>query len=218
MIVLTFFTVTIKVVIILLLLFATICLMVGNGRGHLEEQDYLKKRLSMLHKGQKYGDQPYVYHLEKVAETVTQYLDFYGDDIELKKALIVAAWFHDSLEDCYKYKYADLKKDVSKCLNDDDFYTKMVSEIVYACTAEKGRNRAEREGERYFEGIRNTGYAPFIKACDRLANISNAERMGEEKLLKMYKKEMPMFLNSISAEDNRIPPGLRDELCRYLVD
>lgn len=180
-------------------------------------EDWLIERVKDLHKGQEYDGKPYIFHLENVLRNVETYWDFYGDDPDLRKALKMAALFHDTLEDSVGYTYHDLEKDVKTIFPDDEFYTKFVCEIVYACTAEKGRNRAEREGKKYYDEIKETGYAPFIKACDRLANIEYSEKHGS-RMLDVYKKEMPEFISGIENPDNPIPPSLKEKLCHYLQD
>ena len=180
------------------------------------DDDWLLDRASELHDDQKYGDNPYVYHLERVLRNVKTYESFYGDDPELMRALEMSAIFHDTLEDVTGYTYNDLKKD-ARVVFSDEFYVNMVAEIVYACTNNKGRTRAERAGEEYYEGIRKTGYAPFVKACDRLANIEFAKSQGSS-MYKKYIQEMPEFLKKIEEPGNLIPPKLKAELCAYLED
>ena len=65
----------------------------------------------------------------------------------------------------------------------------MAAEIVYALTNEKGRNRHERANDKYYEGIRNTKYAPLVKACDRLSNYEFA-KATKSRMVKMYESEM----------------------------
>jgi (p)ppGpp synthase/HD superfamily hydrolase len=178
--------------------------------------DWLLSRASDLHGNQRYGDNPYVYHLRKVLEKVKTYEKFYGEDPDLLRTLEMAAVFHDTLEDVPSYTYNDLKRDARKVFS-DEFYVNMVAEIVYACTNDKGRTRAERAGEEYYKGIRETGYAPFIKACDRLANIEFAKSQGSS-LYDKYIQEMPGFLKKIEEPGNLIPLELKEELCAYLVD
>ncbi len=96
-------------------------------------------------------------------------------------------------------------------------YAKQVAEIVYACTNEKGRNRKERQNFKYYKGIRDTKYAPYIKACDRLANIEYSKET-KSKLYEMYRRELKDFLSSIHSDDNPIPPELYKDLCQYLPD
>ena len=180
------------------------------------KEDWILTKASELHGSQKYGDNPYIYHLRKVLEKERTYCSFFGDDPDLMKALEMAAVFHDTLEDVTGYTYNDLKRDAEKVFS-DSFYSDMVAEIVFACTNDKGRNRSERAGEAYFEGIRTTGYAPFIKACDRLANIEFAKSQRSS-LYEKYKKEMPEFLRRIENPDNPVPPELKEKLCSFLVD
>ena len=66
--------------------------------------------------------------------------------------------------------YNDVKKVAGSMLTEEQAL--MATEIVYALTNDKGRSRAERAGEKYYQGIRETPYAPFVKLCDRLANIT----------------------------------------------
>jgi hypothetical protein len=83
----------------------------------------------------------------------------------------------------------------------------LASEIVYALTNEKGRNRKERAGKRYYEGIRNTPYAPFVKMCDRMANIRyscGSYNMGNLRMAKVYEDEMPYFTRAITVETDDI--------------
>ena len=178
--------------------------------------DEIAHYASGLHRYQQYDNKPYSYHLSMVAGYVRKYWGFYGDDPELHAALWMAAWFHDSIEDVPSYTYNDVKE-YAKRFFKDEFYPKMVAEIVYACTTEKGRNRKERANDKYYQGIRETGYAPFIKACDRLANMEYANKV-QSKMNKTYRKEMSDFLKKIENPDNPIPPALKDALCQFLED
>ena len=85
----------------------------------------------------------------------------------------------------------------------------MAAEIVYALTNDKGRTRAERAGEQYYAGIRETPYAPFIKLCDRMANMSYSFTHDNESNMAMrriYSRELPHFLACIDAgsSDSRL--------------
>ena len=102
----------------------------------------------------------------------------------------------------------------------------MATEIVYALTNDKGRTREERAGEKYYQGIRVTPYAPFVKLCDRLANVTyscsvdngrNGSRMRE-----VYKGEMGKFLPALisDTDDQRrqIPFEVITALAEILID
>ena len=151
------------------------------------------------------GDKPYGYHLDMVVKEVYAYghLVLVGEADLLP--LFMGAWFHDSIEDA-RVSYNDVKKIALKLgLTEEQAF--MASEIVYALTNEKGRNRKERAGKRYYEGIRNTPYAPFVKMCDRMANIRyscGSYNMGNLRMAKVYEDEMPYFTQAILVETDDI--------------
>ena len=101
----------------------------------------------------------------------------------------------------------------------------MATEIVYALTNDKGRTRAERAGERYYRGIRETPFAPFVKLCDRLANItyscSNTDA-DNRRMKEVYKGEMPHFLSAINphSTDPRflVPQDVVLRLAECIID
>ena len=101
----------------------------------------------------------------------------------------------------------------------------MATEIAYALTNDKGRSRAERAGEKYYQGIRETPYAPFVKLCDRLANITfscSADNSDSRRMREVYKGEMPHFLQCINphSDDSRfkLPQETVLRLAECLID
>lgn len=90
--------------------------------------------------------------------------------------------------------YNDVLKEAKKFFNDED--AKTATEIVYALTNEKGRTRAERANDKYYEGIRETPFATFIKFCDRFANYSYSVE-NKTSMAKKYKYEMPHFIETL---------------------
>lgn len=151
------------------------------------------------------GDKPYGYHLDMVVKEVYAYghLVLVGEADLLP--LFMGAWFHDSIEDA-RMSYNDVKKIALKFgFTEEQAF--LASEIVYALTNEKGRNRKERAGKRYYEGIRNTPYAPFVKMCDRMANIRyscGCYNTGNLRMAKVYEDEMPYFTQAIMVETDDI--------------
>jgi hypothetical protein len=175
---------------------------------HQESLEQIRLAAHRLHESvnQFYdGDKPYGYHLDMVAKEVYAYghLVLVGEADLLP--LFMGAWFHDSIEDA-RVSYNDVKKIALKFgLTQEQAF--MASEIVYALTNEKGRNRKERAGKRYYEGIRNTPYAPFVKMCDRMANIRyscGSYNMGNLRMAKVYEDEMPYFTQAIMVETDDI--------------
>lgn len=83
----------------------------------------------------------------------------------------------------------------------------MAAEIVYALTNDKGRTRAERAGEQYYQGIRETPYAPFVKLADRRADITyscQGHGKANDYMREVYKEELPHFLEAIDAHSSDI--------------
>ena len=161
----------------------------------------IARRAGEIHRkvNQTYGGYlPYEFHLRLTAANVTRYgylLDITAAELQ---TLYAAAYFHDSLEDA-RLTYHDLEKEFQQ-LNEAgcDIHIYEAVEAVYALTNEKGRTREERADERYYEGIRNTRYASFLKMCDRLANLRYSTLFGvRQRMAEVYEKEFPHFIAAI---------------------
>lgn len=136
----------------------------------------------------KYGGYlPYQFHLEMVVGVNRMFRHLLA--ASARELVESGCWVHDIIEDT-RQSYSDVKKVCGE----------EVAELAYALTNEKGRNRAERGGEKYYEGIRNTPYAPFIKLCDRIANIEYS-KMTKSRMFDMYKEENEKFIQLISCEE-----------------
>jgi len=171
-----------------------------------------------------YGsDLPYGFHLDMVVEGIC----FYGHLVcvceEDVMPLFFGSYFHDCIEDT-RQTYNDVMKIARRWMTEEQAL--MATEIVYALTNDKGRTRAERAGEKYYQGIRKTPYAPFVKLCDRLANVTyscsvDSGRDGN-RMREVYKGEMQHFLPSISSgsDDPRlqIPFETITALAEILID
>ena len=87
------------------------------------------------------------------------------------------------------------------------------ADIIYAVTNEKGKSRKERANGKYYEGIRNTPGAVFVKLCDRIANVQYS-KMTKSRMFEMYKKENDNFMTQLGwAEIHEYA-----EMFNYLVD
>lgn len=149
---------------------------------------------------------PYEFHLRMVNQVARDFknlLDdtkdyFTGEDYRgpmqdqetLRSACLLATWGHDLIEDT-RVSYNDVRVHLGQAAAD----------IVYAVTNEKGRNRAERGNDKYYEGIRNTKGAVFVKLCDRIANVQYS-KMTKSRMFEMYKKENPGFMGKLDRENN----------------
>jgi hypothetical protein len=108
--------------------------------------------------------------------------------MSIRKACSMACFGHDLLEDVHLVSYNDISK-VSGVF---------VADIIYACSNEKGKNRKERANDKYYEGIRNTPGAVFVKLCDRIANVQYS-KMTKSRMFEMYQKENENFINSLGG-------------------
>ncbi len=146
-----------------------------------------------------YGDGlPYAFHLRLTASYVTRFGHLLLEDAEEMDTIYAAAWFHDTIEDA-RLTYNDLKKiftqlNVLGCRID----VVQAAELVYALTNDKGRTREERAGDSYYVGICQVKGAPFLKMCDRLANVRYSTLFGiHQRMAEVYAREMPHFLSQL---------------------
>ena len=143
---------------------------------------------------------PYGFHLDMVVNWVRKYIEEVCVSEQDILPIYFAAFYHDSIEDA-RLSYNDVMKIAQELMDEEQAY--LATEIVYALTNEKGRNRAERANEKYFAGIREIPYAPFVKLADRLANTSYAFSKGTADSLRMskvYREELPGFLDALKVE------------------
>jgi (p)ppGpp synthase/HD superfamily hydrolase len=166
----------------------------------------IRQRAYELHENvnQIYGDDlPYGFHLDMVAEGVEEFGHLVCVREEDVLPIFFGAFFHDTIEDA-RQTYNDVMKEARKWLSEEQAL--MATEIVYALTNDKGRTRAERAGEKYYKGIRETPYATFVKLCDRLANVTYTCSVDCGKsgfrMKETYKSEMRHFLPALKAEDD----------------
>jgi (p)ppGpp synthase/HD superfamily hydrolase len=136
---------------------------------------------------------PYEFHLRMVAHAANQHIKLIessveGDIVEAKETIILAAYGHDLIEDT-RTSYNDVKSVLGESAAD----------IVYAVSNEKGKTRKERANDKYYEGIRNTPGAVFVKLCDRIANVQYSKMTGS-RMFEMYKKENIDFMIQLGRE------------------
>jgi guanosine-3',5'-bis(diphosphate) 3'-pyrophosphohydrolase len=142
------------------------------------------------HKDQKYGEHPYVKHLDDVAGLLKPFGTKYQ----------IVGYLHDTLED------TDMDPDEIQ-----DQFGSDVRLAVEALTDPPGKNRKERKAKSYekFASLGNDAEWKLIaltaKGADRLANIRNSVATKNHGLLDMYKKENDAFVNAVFR------PGLNTE-------
>jgi (p)ppGpp synthase/HD superfamily hydrolase len=165
---------------------------------------------------------PYEFHLRMVAQVAKNFdyllddtvdyitnkkreeLEFNNEDFfSIKDVCQIAVWGHDLIEDT-RTSYNDVKY----------YLGKEAADIIYAVTNKKGKNRKERANEKYYEGIRNTPGAVFVKLCDRIANVQYS-KMTKSRVFEMYKKENIDFINQLGYNDSDNP---YHKMFKYLND
>lgn len=146
---------------------------------------------------------PYEFHLRMVVKVAKKFQNLitYGADLE---SVMLGAWGHDLIEDT-RVSYNDVKEELGG----------MAADIVYACSNEKGKNRKERANYKYYDGIRTTPYAVFVKLCDRIANVQYSKMSGS-RMFEMYRKENPDFMAQLGWAE--VKHHEYEEMFRYLAN
>ena len=139
----------------------------------------------------RYDESPYSLHLALAAHYGERYIHIIP--AEDREKVMCGVWLHDTLEDC-RITYNDLKK----------AFGIEISEMIYAVTNMRGRTRSERASEEYYQGIRETPYASFIKLCDRMANYSYSISRGNSRMKEVYDSEMADFIKKVTPADSVI--------------
>ena len=144
------------------------------------------------HGDQRYGEEPYVVHLEAVHATA---VEFGVTDAPT----LIAAWLHDVVED------TDVTREQVAAEFGD-----AVATLVHAVTNEPGSNRKERAKLTYPK-IASTPGAVRLKLADRIANVRACleTRSG---LLRMYQREYRKFRGALCRDGDPIEGAMWAEL------
>jgi len=125
-----------------------------------------------LHKDDKYGDLPYMRHLNDVYDLTVKY--------DLPEYVQHAAWLHDGIE-----------------MHSEGISSIFMGSPTMACwrlickvSDEYAETRKERK-ELTFDNIAEDDMAIALKLCDLCANIGRCIEQSNKKLLKMYLKDTP---------------------------
>lgn len=122
------------------------------------------------HRGQMYGDRPYEYHLESVAEVVKTF-SFDGRDTEFYDIIVKVAWLHDIVED------------TSVTL--DMLRTMGYSEAVVNGVEAMNRDEKESYGE-YINRVMQSEVALYVKLADSLCNFRESKKNNDTRRMAKY--------------------------------
>lgn len=145
------------------------------------------------HKGQKYGEAPYTYHLDMVCKTLQKYKVTDQD-------MLAAAWLHDVVED------TEVTIDMVRAEFGD-----RVADLVWAVTNEAGVNRAARH-VRTYQKLKEMQEAVTLKLADRIANVTHSVETKNDGKMKMYAKEWTGFFETLYT------PGVNEKMWTDLHD
>jgi len=147
-----------------------------------------------------YDGRRYDYHLEMAYQEALKYINLVPEEVKIY--VLAAVLCHDVFEDC-RESYNDIKRNVGE----------IVADIVYAVSNEKGKNREEKQNEKYYIGIRSTPGALFVKLCDRLVNTKYSLK-HKSSMFNKYKKEYTHFRNQLYNENCKPMFDELDNLCK----
>ncbi len=171
----------------------------------------LAKRFKKIHDevcNQKYGGYlPYSFHLTCVwsqgykfshlldTKTIMKNpTNFQGDSFDELDLVKAACFGHDSVEDA-RLSYNDIVS-----MSSDIYFGRKLADIIFCLTDEKGKNRAERKSDKYYEELKANKLAIYVKLSDIAANTLFS-KLTNSSMYKRYKEEFPKFKERMYIEE-----------------
>lgn len=144
---------------------------------------------------------PYSFHLNLVAEQAKKWIYLIedktiGGNESLHNILLYGAWGHDLIEDA-RITYNDI---INGDFLRNTLSSKKLADIIYACTELRGKNRDERHGPEYIQGLKDNKCGLFVKLCDISANIGFGI-LTNSSMVDKYRKEFPKFKEQLYLEE-----------------
>ena len=135
--------------------------------------------------GKRYDGKPYGVHLALAVAYGVEYLSLVPGPWQ--NTVIDSLWLHDVREDCGK-TYADILVIAGR----------HVADIVNAVSHNE---TIPADSRAYYNAIRLTPYAPFVKLCDRLANVSYSVENHSKQMWRRYREENARFVEHVFNGD-----------------
>jgi len=173
-----------------------------------------KEQVYQLHDvgvNQKYaGIHPYSFHLECVLSQGKKFLHLIPNDsiVNVGNSFSKPESVHTVVE--YALTGHDLIEDARQTYNDivevcgdylgNSIASRMVADMVYCVTDEKGKNREERKNAKYYNELRENKLAVFVKLSDIAANTLYS-KLTVSTMYDKYKKEFVKFKELCWIED-----------------
>ncbi|MBL8398871.1 MAG: bifunctional (p)ppGpp synthetase/guanosine-3',5'-bis(diphosphate) 3'-pyrophosphohydrolase [Candidatus Accumulibacter sp.] len=160
-----------------------------------DKLDKVRAFAVLAHGNQMYGERPYAYHLDAVAELLTAY----GSEAQ------TIGYLHDTVEDTV--------------VTVDDIRARFgprVADCVSLLTDTPGANRAERKSGTYARMASVVDgpltLALVVKTADRLANVRSCVAGGKGRLWEVYRQEYAAFREAVYR------PGLCEAMWDELAE
>lgn len=153
---------------------------------------------------------PYSFHLECVEaqgnkfKHLVKYEIFinkgnsFSESFSSDKLIELALIAHDTIEDA-RLTYSDVEKLGTEYLG-NTIGGKMLADIVYCVTDEKGKNRKERKSDKYYKELSENKLAVFVKLADISANTLFSKLSGSS-MYDKYKSEFQHFKEMCYVEE-----------------
>ncbi len=143
---------------------------------------------------------PWICSMEKAAFRI-------HDDVNQKYDHVLPYGFHLKMTVSYVSRYGYLVAETEADIL-----------ILYASAFLHDTIEDARMNDLYYQGIRQTKFASFIKMCDRLANIQYTMMfVFANRMLDVYRREYPEFIRSISeGAVTQVPDAMKEEAERLL--
>lgn len=142
---------------------------------------------------QKYADSlPYSFHLKMVVSQAYKFKHLFPPKNGKNQAwvdIINSCWGHDLIEDA-RITYGEL----GSYVNDE------VREIIYLCSENRGRTRADRKNDQFYNELATNRLAVFVKLCDVIANVKYSI-LENSSMFDKAKKEYPHMKEIIYREE-----------------
>lgn len=152
------------------------------------------------HAGQRYGSEPYVVHLDRVAAVLARH------GFAERAELLVIAYLHDLLEDT-AYPAAMLER----------MFCARVAAAVQALTDPPGGSRAARKQAAYPRIAANQD-ALLVKLADRIANVEVALQQGPAAKRALYAGEQAGFAAALEPGSPPAAAALWQTLAQLLAE
>lgn len=144
---------------------------------------------------QKYNETlPYSFHLDLVEKQAIKFKYLLTD--EEFDIVRMGAICHDLIEDA-RLTYNDIKNGVFSLTI---YQLNQLADIIFACTELRGKDRDERHGPEFIQGLKDNKLGLFVKLCDISANVGFG-LLTNSTMVARYRKEFPKFKEQLYLDE-----------------